>query len=344
MNKELPAQSGLAKGWVLSIIGIVVLIAIIFVVMHSAPSSPSTSQPTTTTPQATSTTPTKSTTTPTGANSSVEFSTPQQVTIEGYSGPEEDADVSPDGKYLFFDSHDDSGSPEYLYMASRIDYKTFQFIGRVPGIDIQAIEGVEDLAGNFYFVSPLLRAQGGATSIGHGTFVGGTVTNAGPLSGITPKPAPAGDQGITFDLYITPDGNTLFFSDFVVDSQFKVQSAQLSIATKNADGSFTRLANSDDILKNVNGMGSLVYNAAPSPDGLTLLFNAAPYFGPTPQIYIATRTSTSVPFGTPELVTAANASGGFPETGSFSYDGQYFYYHRVTGQTSSQIWVLRRSR
>jgi hypothetical protein len=267
---------------------------------------------------------------------------PQPVTIQGYSGPQEDAHISPDNQYLFFDCHNDAGLPEYLYVASRIDYKTFQFIGQVQGVNFQAIEGGEDSYHNFYFVSPLLLEQDGATTMGQGIFSNGSVAKVAPLQGILPKPAPTGSLGITFDLAITPDGNTLYFSNFVVEnnSSLSVQTAQLSIATKNANGSFTRLSNSADILKNVNALGSLVYNATPSADGLELAFNASSSFPIPSHIYIATRTRPSAPFGNPQLVAAADLDGQLSESGSFSPDGKYLYFHRVLSTTSSQIYVL----
>ncbi|MGB8898016.1 MAG: hypothetical protein WCC90_01630 [Methylocella sp.] len=215
-------------------------------------------------------------------------------------------------------------------------------------MNFEAIEGVEDSAHNFYFVSPLLLGQGGQTTIGHGTFSNGSVTNVALVNGLLPKPAPSGSRGITFDLFITPDGNTLYFSDFMVKSggaQFSVQGAQLAIATRNVDGTFTRLSNSADILKNVNALGSLVYNATPSADGLELAFNASSSFPIPSHIYIATRTSPSAPFGNPQLVAAADLDHGqLSEPGSFSPDGKYLYFHRVLGPSTSQIYVLTRQK
>ena len=154
---------------------------------------------------------------------------------------------------------------------------------------------------------------------------------------------------LTFDIAITPDGGTLYFSEFILKEGAGtgprgIQSGNLSMARKNPDGTFTRLPQSDEILKNVNGFGSMVYNASPSADGLELAFNAAPYFGPFPKIYIATRTSTSEPFGKPVLVRAADevAEGEQSEVGSISPDAKHLYFHRVLSDKTSQIYVLTR--
>jgi hypothetical protein len=277
-----------------------------------------------------------------------EYGNPEPLTIQGYSGPQEDPVISPDGQYLFFDSHNDTGELSYLYYAKRIDYKTFKFMGRIPGVDYPGIEGVEDSAHNFYFVSPVFLAQSGLI-IGHGIFSQGSVTNMAPIRGLLPKAATSGSRALNFDIYITPDGNTLYFSDFMInasDAQLSVRSvqgAQLAMARRNADGSFTRLSSSADILGNVNALGSLVHNATTSADGLQLAFNASPSFPIPSHIYIATRPSPSAPFGKPRLVAAADLGHGqLSEPGSFSPDGKYLYFHRVLGPTTSQLYVLTR--
>jgi hypothetical protein len=118
------------------------------------------------------------------------------------------------------------------------------------------------------------------------------------------------------------------------------------MAKKNPDDSFTRSPNSDAILKNVNAIAPLVYNAAPSADGLMLAFNASPGYGTpsaTGHIFLAKRSSVSEPFGTPQLIAAADLSTGqLSEPGSFSPDGKYLYFHRVLSQTTSQLYVLTR--
>src|SRR5258708_518526 len=64
-----------------------------------------------------------------------DFANPEAVTITGYSGAEEDPVESPDGKYLFFDSHTDATGDSKIYYASRVDYKTFTYVGEVQGVN-----------------------------------------------------------------------------------------------------------------------------------------------------------------------------------------------------------------
>jgi len=64
-----------------------------------------------------------------------EFVNPEVATIQGYTGAQQDPVISPDGLYLFFDSHNEVSSTALLYWARRIDYKTFTLIGEVRGVN-----------------------------------------------------------------------------------------------------------------------------------------------------------------------------------------------------------------
>jgi hypothetical protein len=286
------------------------------------------------------------------SNLAAQFSNPEPVVIRGYSGPQEDAYITPDNKYLFFDSHNDAGLPTNLYWATRTDYKTFTFRGQIQGANYSgtaSLRGNYDNTQKFYFFVFGL-AQLGLPSIASGRFSNGTVTNTAPIQGIKlPAPEP-GTGRIMLDPAITPDGNTLYFDDWQMSTSGQPLSSQIKAATKNANGTFTILPNSAELLNNVNTTGRLVYAGVPSADNLSLYFTVCNPQVPSLEIYVATRTSTSDSFDFPQPVAAANVplpgqpqSGVFVETGSISPDGNYFYYHRLLSSTSSQIYVLSRS-
>jgi len=278
-----------------------------------------------------------------------EFINPEPIVIQGYSGPQQDPTISPDGLYLFFDSHNDDGQTTYLYWAQRIDYKTFKFMGEVQGVNFpgaMTLRGNYDLAHNFYFVS--LKFRNSCGMITQGIFNKGSVTNIKPVRGICAPSPPPGYMNVTFDVAISPDGKTLYYSNAVVANSGRPESSRIAVASKNDDGSFTPLPKSDELFQSVNALASSVYNSAPTPDGLTFFFT--PNIFPTgPAIYVVTRLSTLEPFGTPHPFAEANdnpnfASWSYSEMGGVSPDGNYLYFHRVLSKKSSQIYVLTRQR
>jgi DNA-binding beta-propeller fold protein YncE len=156
-----------------------------------------------------------------------------------------------------------------------------------------------------------------------------------------PQP-PAGSFGAVFDVAITPDGNTLYYANSILDGVTgRPSSASHFVAGKNPDGSFTDLSQSAQIVQNIDNTSAVSYGAGPSFDGLKFLFTVSipPH---TPQMYLAARPSASVPFEVPQIVAAAEIPGGnpYPEDGSFSPDGTYMYFHFVINASTSKIYVL----
>jgi len=283
------------------------------------------------------------------SNPATNFSNPEPVVIQGYSGPEEDAYITPDNKYLFFDSHNDAGLPIYLYWATRIDYKTFSFGGQIQGLNcpLAPLRGNYATPQRFYFFC-LALAEAGLPSIASGQFSYGTVTNVASITGITLPPAAPGTGRLMLDPAITSDGNTLYFTDWQMTDTGQPVSGQIKVAARNANGTFTVLPNSAALLNNVNATGSVVYASEPSTDNLSLYFTVSDPSVPSLEIYVATRTSTTVPFGLAQPVAAADVVippqiGVFNEMGSTSADGEYLYFHVVQSPISSQIYVLSRS-
>src|SRR5271167_3324394 len=60
------------------------------------------------------------------------FGDPQTVTIEGYPGSAEEPFITPDGRYLLFNSSE--AEPDFsLQFASRVDAQTFEYQGEIQG-------------------------------------------------------------------------------------------------------------------------------------------------------------------------------------------------------------------
>ena len=263
---------------------------------------------------------------------------PELVTILNYNGPTEDPVIAPNGEILFFDSFYSTASESALMWARRIDYKTFIYIGPVNGINQSGqftLRGNIDIDGNLFFTS---------NGMVQGVFNEGFVFERGPVQGIMPLP----NVNFILDVCINAAGNVLFFTEGILDTLTGVVSAsQIAAALKNPDGSFTRLPIGEAMIANVNATSHIVYDSAPSPDGLAFVFTAQipPPTGPGPVIFIASRASTTEPFGIPQplLEVNDNLPGSFSESGGFSPDSQHFYFHRVLSDTTNQLYVINTS-
>jgi hypothetical protein len=280
------------------------------------------------------------------------FGNPELVTIQGYNGLTEDPYITSDEKYLLFDDAGSINVPISLFYAEKIDYKTFSFVGEIQGIGateaVSAAAPAIDTAGNLYFLTPRYASQG--ISIAQGTFTDGVVTNLAPVVGISKQ------QSGWFNMGAIPsrDGQYLVFTDngprTPTSATLPAGVSIVVIAAKNADGTFTRLANSDELMKNVNtarGVLDFGYVAALSNDDLEIFFTAPGFADPNDSIYVARRTSIAEPFGVAEpLNTGPGGPDGLAEGAGISLDGKHFYYHQVVGSGSSStrtaLYVLSR--
>jgi Tol biopolymer transport system component len=253
----------------------------------------------------------------------IAFSNVTPVTISGYAGDAMEPFISRDGRYLFFNSRNDPGTDTELFYASRVDDRTFTFLGPIPGANSSQLDGVPslDTLGNFFFVST--RSYDATLS----TLYTARFTAAG-VSGVALVNGVSLLRGgsVNFDAEISPDGSTLWFTDGDYGTQGDLRAARLGYATRVLSG-FAREAASDAVLATVN-VGGLNYAPAISNDGLELFFTrwASTTDGSVPAIYRAARASASAAFARPDLVSAAS---GFVEAPSLSADGRILYFHRL---------------
>jgi hypothetical protein len=263
-----------------------------------------------------------------------DFGAPERVTIQGYTGTAQDPWVTSDGKYLLFDTHADtspdpsSSHPGEARYAKAIDYKTFTYVGRIQGMAAGDPTGqaapVTDNAGNIYYLTGRYHDSQGI-SIAQGTFTDGVVTNIAPIKGIS---FPGG-----FNMSFSPsrDGKYMVFSD-------NGKASTLAIAKKNADGTFARLTNSAEIMKNITDQFSVAFAPQISNDYLELFFTAPPETTFLPQrssekiaIWVARRSSPTEPFGIAQPITTHGPNdpidSGPTESGGLSPDGKHLYFH-----------------
>ena len=222
------------------------------------------------------------------------FGNPERVTIEGYDGHAMEPFITRDGQYLLFNNLNHPSENTDLHYAERVDDLTFRYLGRIAGVNTEALEGVPamDRDNRLYFVSP--RAyEHTLSTIYRGAFSGGRVSDVELVPGISRMQA----GQVNFDVDVSPDGNTLYF----VDSRFAAggpETADIVIAERRG-ASFERASGSDEIMRNVNS-NDLEYAACISADGLTLFFTRLNR-GLTgdARIFMATRVSLTTPFDRP---------------------------------------------
>ena len=258
-----------------------------------------------------------------------EFGNPETVQILGYNdndGNSNDAMepfISRGGNLMFFNTSNAAATTN-LFWATRIDDVTFQYQGEIGGEvnssgPLDAVASM-DSNGAFYFITT--RSYGSAGDPGYlstiysGTFAGGAVTPVNPVPGVAaPKPGL-----VEFDEEISADGNTLYFTqgNFATGN---LTSTTMMVATRQG-GHFVVDPNSAKIMKTINDR-YLNYAADTSADELEFFFTRTKLKA-GPAIYVATRKSTSKPFGKPKKIDAIT---GFAEAPSISPDDLSLYYH-----------------
>ncbi|MDO8408274.1 MAG: hypothetical protein Q7S95_03505 [bacterium] len=253
----------------------------------------------------------------------------EPVKIQGYEGFADEPFISRDGQYLFWNNPNGG-----IFYAKKITDTSFQYVGKVKGFSAANVyNGVPsmDEAGNFYFVAATGSGKG-TYRLYRGTFKDGTVTDISVL-GIT------GNQNGQ-DMEISADGQTLYYMVPQGTSGEAAAMSTLVMASKNADGSFTKLANSDDLLKNITAEGNAEYAPNISTDGLELYYTAA-ITGQGSGIYVSTRPSTSEPFGAPQLILKVDETTGLREAPSISPDGKHLYYGQQKIIPGVQMFLMQ---
>jgi hypothetical protein len=265
------------------------------------------------------------------ANDYTALGNPELVTVTGYSGDIMEPFISRDGAYLFFN---DNGSNKNIYYATSVNATTFQYAGAITAINTAAVEGTPtmDVNNKFYYISTANYSPPTAyDTLYGGVWTGSTVTGSAPLAGL----AIATPGSINFDIEVSRDGKTIYFDDGTFSGNTYPDTADIAIAVDSGSG-FARIPNSSTIMANVN-TANLEYAPAISADGLELFFTRLDLNSMGTGIYRVARTSTSVPFGTPQLVSAIT---GFVEGPALSPDEKSLYYHKLN--TSSGKFELYR--
>lgn len=165
------------------------------------------------------------------------FHAPMDVAITGYAGEAMEPFLSRDGRYLLFNNRNEPPENTNLHWAERVDDLTFSYLGEIPGVNTEALEGVPsmDREGNLYFVST--RSYRQSLSTIYCAKVRNGVAGAPELVEGVSRGAPG---WVNFDAEISADGKTLYFVDGYFGSGNQPQSAILVAAVRSGKG-FRRL-------------------------------------------------------------------------------------------------------
>ena len=253
----------------------------------------------------------------------IEFGTPQRVTVQGYDGQIMEPFLSRDGSILFFNNWNNPSVDTNLHWCTRINNTLFEYQGELQGVATEDLEGVPTMDQNntLYYVYTGDYFQT-LQSIYKGTYNAGGLTNISVVENLS-----LNQPGwLNFDVEVSNDGQTLYFVDGLYDENGGPREANFSIARKNG-AEFQRDPNSPTILANIN-TENLEYAAAISKNELELCFtriigDISP--DSEARIYIATRTSSDLPFSEPQLISEIT---GFVEGPTFSADDNGLYYHK----------------
>jgi hypothetical protein len=254
------------------------------------------------------------------------FHTPQDVSITGYTSDAMEPFLTRDGRYLLFNNRNDSSENTNLHWAQRVDDLTFTYLGEIPGVNTEALEGVPsmDRDGNLYFVSTRSYKQSLST-IYRAKFIDGVAAAPELVEGISRRTP----GWVNFDAEISADGNTLYFVDGYFGSGNQPRTAIL-VAAARSGKSFRRLEENTRLFSNVNS-DSLQYAPDVSVDELELFFARVKRIEASaePAIFRSVRDKVDQPFSTPQRIGAIQ---GFAEGSTLSPDGRSLFYHaRVNG-------------
>ncbi|HWX74752.1 MAG TPA: hypothetical protein VNZ05_05560, partial [Solirubrobacteraceae bacterium] len=160
------------------------------------------------------------------------FANPQAVTIAGYPGSAEEPFISPDGRYLLFNSAESMRNFSLRY-ASFIDAHSFAYEGPIRGEgvnDPEALSGTPTLdeAGDLYFISTRSYFQTLST-VYSGHFSGGEVTGVHLVPGVS---GPMLGK-VDFDVGVSPDGATLYVAEGQFGENGGPSSAQIVAFDRN---------------------------------------------------------------------------------------------------------------
>jgi hypothetical protein len=250
------------------------------------------------------------------------FREPQPVNIQGFAGDAMEPFVTRDGQWLLFNTAGLPGVDVDIHVARAIDSLTFAYVGLLTGANSTQLDDTPtmDARGTMYFVSMRDYWRLGYT-VHRARFANGGASSPGLVAGL-----PQGVDIFIFDVEISADGETMYYSNGIYRGRSWPDESDLFVARRRGDA-FVRDPDSPRIFAAINTDDALEYGAAISRDELEIFFTRQR--GKVTTIHRSTRASPNDPFGTPARIGAIT---GFVEAPSVSPDGRAIYYHELEGR------------
>lgn len=254
-----------------------------------------------------------------------EFSNPQKVIINGYSGHAMEPFITRNTAgtvYLFFNSLND-GQDTSLHYAEKVNDTTFTYkekIGNVNGTPphLDAVASMDN-DNIFYYISTR-EWPANYHNVMTGAFSAGTVTGLDRLGGDFYIES-AG--WIIMDGEVSHDGNDFYFVNAHFSGGPVPDRSDIGIAKKSGSA-FNKYADSAALMASINTDRCLEYAPSISADGKELFFTRLQICPLHVEILLAKRATASEPFGAPQRIGAIS---GFVEAPSLAADNKTLYYH-----------------
>ncbi|MBN1597552.1 MAG: T9SS type A sorting domain-containing protein [Bacteroidales bacterium] len=257
----------------------------------------------------------------------------KQITVNELTFDAMEPFITPDGNYLFFNCSNESVIVKLFY-ASRVNDSTFNFEGELNGPNQEAAQCLDAVAdidslNNFYWTSTR-DYPGEFENLFHGTFTEGSVSNIGRVRGGFYIYIPG---WLIMDHGISCNGEFLYFNNARLDAASCTGPCEthIGIAQKQNDSTFNVLANSDEILQNVNDDDYIYYAPCISGDNLELYFTRYLKGEITEstivEMCVAVRNNSTEVFSEPNVLFA-DVIANIAEAATLTSDKQIMYYHK----------------
>jgi Tol biopolymer transport system component len=261
-----------------------------------------------------------------------------EVIIDGYNRNAMEPFVSKDGSFLFFNSLNDGDSTS-LYYATRLNDTVFNFEGEIEGVNGQVphLDAVAsmDINNDFYFVSTR-NYPDVFENYQTGEFDNGVVTGIESVMGDFYIYEPG---WLIMDAEISRNGDLLYYVNAKFSGNPLPDEARLGVAVRK-NSIFEKLDDSEDIFRNINNFGCLVYAPCISSDGNEIYFTRIIKGTFTTQICVSVRSGTGVTFSVPRILEIEGISVEAP---SLAEDGERLYYHKkLENDNKYHIFTMRR--